>query len=252
VAIGTNALAGADGATAIGLNARATGVNAIAIGTGAVATGSIAIGTGASASGGGAAFGDNAVATGSNATAIGPGAQAQFTNSAAFGSGAKATRGDQQMFGTAGNTYTMPGLTSAASKAQQVGPLQIVTSDSGGNLATNTAAGLGLATTADIAGLNGQIGGLQSEINALGRRDKELADGIAVSLALSQPVLPSGKTVALNLGWGNFEGSNGFGATGALVFTPNWNNTAVVLHGGVGVGTDTGSVGSRAGLTFAW
>src|SRR6201998_4673755 len=104
-----------------------------------------------SAGSGGSAYGDGTVATGVNSAAIGTNASASFANSAAIGTGAATSRANQQSFGTALNTYTMAGITSAASTAAQTGPTQIVTSDAGGNLATNTAAGLGLATTSQIA-----------------------------------------------------------------------------------------------------
>ena len=138
IAFGSGALASQTNAMAIGTNAQATGTNAIAIGNGAVATGSVAVGNGALASNGGAAFGDNAVATGTNSTAVGPGATATHANAAAFGNGATTTRANQHVYGTASNTYTMPGITSAASRAAQSGPTQVVTSDAAGNLATTT------------------------------------------------------------------------------------------------------------------
>jgi len=64
------------------------------------------------------------------------------------------------------------GITSADSTSRQSGPLEIVTSDGGGNLATATAGQLGLATTGDVSNL-------QSQINHLGRRYKELPEGTA-------------------------------------------------------------------------
>ena len=64
------------------------------------------------------------------------------------------------------------GITSANSTSRQSGPLEIVTSDGGGNLATATAGQLGLATTGDVSNL-------QSQINHLGRRYKELPEGTA-------------------------------------------------------------------------
>ena len=105
----------------------------------------------------GIAIGNNVSVAGANAVAIGTGASANFANSAAIGNGATATRANQQVFGTAANTYTMPGITSAASRAAQTGPTQIVTSDAGGNLATTTLAGLGLASTGDINAINSQL-----------------------------------------------------------------------------------------------
>ena len=64
------------------------------------------------------------------------------------------------------------GITSANSTSRQSGPLEIVTSDGGGNLATATAGQLGLATTGDVSNL-------QSQINHLGRRYKEVTEGTA-------------------------------------------------------------------------
>ena len=55
------------------------------------------------------------------------------------------------------------GITSANSTSRQSGPLEIVTSDGGGNLATATAGQLGLATTGDVSNM-------QSQINHLSRR----------------------------------------------------------------------------------
>ena len=55
------------------------------------------------------------------------------------------------------------GITSADSTSRQSGPLEIVTSEGGGNLATATAGQSGLATTGDVSNM-------QSQINHLGRR----------------------------------------------------------------------------------
>ena len=69
--------------------------------------------------------------------AIGTDSEANFTNSAAFGTGATATRENQMVLGTASNTYSAPGIASDASRAAQSGPLEVVTSDGAGNLATD-------------------------------------------------------------------------------------------------------------------
>src|SRR6516165_4660343 len=182
-ALGANAVASADGAIAIGAS-QSTGVNSIAIGTGAVATGSVAVGAAASAANGGAAFGDGATATGLNATAVGPGASATFANSSAIGAGATATAPNQMAFGTASNTYVAPGITSAASKAAQSGPVEIVTSDAGGHLGTNTAAGLGLASLTDINAINAQLGGMNTRINDLDGRTTKALNGVSMAFAM--------------------------------------------------------------------
>jgi trimeric autotransporter adhesin len=248
IAIGTNSQASADNAIAMGLNSRATGPNALAIGQGAVATGSIAMGTQASAANGGAAFGDFASATGTNSTAVGPNTTVVHKNAAAFGNGAATTRDNQQVFGTASNTYTTPGIASKASKAAQGTPTHIVTSNAVGDLAARTASELGLATQSDVAGL-------QSNINRLGNRDKELTEGIATAAALAQPILRSGQHFGMTAGWGGFDGANavGFSAAGVLaddLIRPG--SGTVALYGGIGTGLNEGVVTARAGASFGW
>jgi hypothetical protein len=203
----------------------------------------IAIGAGAGSGAPGApltvsntvAIGTNAFARADGGIALGENAQALGTKSVAIGAGAVATRPNQVVLGTADYTYTTPGITSAASKAAQIGPAQFVTTDAFGNLASD--------------------GGLiQSQINALGRRESQLADGIAISLALAQPIFQPDQQFAMRLGWGNFDGSNGVGIAAAGVLNRGyWGSTsAIILDGGVGVGTDERMVAGRAGLTFGW
>jgi hypothetical protein len=75
------------------------------------------------------------------------------------------------------------GITSLNSTSRQSGPLYIVTSDGGGNLATATAGQLGLATAGDVSNL-------QSQINHLGRRDTPVASTKPITQA-NRP-LPGG------------------------------------------------------------
>src|SRR5437763_13503202 len=95
-------------------------------------------------------------------------------------------------FGTASNTYVAPGITSTASKAAQSGPLEIVTSDASGHLATNTAAGLGLASLTDInainsqlAAINSQIGGINTRLNDLDGRTTNALNGVSMAHAVA-------------------------------------------------------------------
>jgi hypothetical protein len=186
------------------------------------------------------AVGNQANAIGDTALAVGSGANATHENSAAFGAGATTTRDNQQMFGTASNTYTMAGLTSQDSRDAQGAPTALVTTNDAGDLAAHTAAELGLAT--------------QSQIDALGRRDDELTEGIAIALALQQPMFQPGQTFAVRVGWGNFDGENAVGATaaGLLVKGAFGPGSTVVLDGGVGTGANYGNVAARGGLTFGW
>jgi hypothetical protein len=131
-------------------------------------------------------------------------------------------------FGAAGNTYTMGGIASDASRAAQTGPLEVVTTDANGNLASD----------------NGYFG----------RRVDELADGVAIALAIDQPIFHNGQTFAMHLGYGNFDGSDAVGMSMAGIVDRGsfGSKSTVTVDAGVGVGTDTGVVAAKAGLTFGW
>lgn len=107
---------------------------------------------------------------------------------------------------------------------------------------------------AQITDLQNTSNSLQGQVNALGARDRELADGIGVALALQQPILLSGQSFGIRVGYGNFEGTSAVGATAAGVINRGalGNGSSIVLDGGVGFGTETGGVSGRGGMTFAW
>lgn len=91
------------------------------------------------------------------------------------------------------------------------------------------------------------ISSLQSNVRDLRQRDNELAEGIAISLALEAPLLRSGQTFAMRGGWGNFDGTNAVGVTAAGAISQN-----VVMDAGVGWGTSNGTVAGKAGVTVGW
>jgi hypothetical protein len=277
VATGSFAQAEGNGSNniALGKQAVATGTDGdldsfgssnIAIGSTSDASGddgqNLAAGTGARASGTGGrnvAMGAGAQATGNGTSSVAVGAQssANFANSSAFGAGATVLRADQQVFGTSTNTHTMAGVNTDASRNAQsdpVGSLNVVTTDSSGNLAGRSAASLGLASVDQVAALQSGFNTLQSQINNLGRRDNELADGIAISVALAQPIFQPGQVFAIRGGWGNFDGSNAFGVTAAGVISKGAFGPAssVVVDGGIGTSTQEGLVAGRAGLTLGF
>jgi hypothetical protein len=66
------------------------------------------------------------------------------------------------------------GITSADSTSRQSGPLEIVTSDGGGNLATATAGQLGLATTGDVSNLQSQINHLVASTKPITQANRPL------------------------------------------------------------------------------
>ena len=215
----------------------------------------MAVGAAAAAANGGAAFGDGTIATGLNATAVGPGASATFANSTAIGAGANATAPNQMAFGTASNTYVAPGITSGASKAAQSGPLEIVTSDASGHLATNTAAGLGLASLTDInainsqlAGINSQIGGINTRLNDLDGRTTKALNGVSMAFAMGgTPWLLPTERFAVSMDWGTFQGTNAVALNAALRLGTN-----VQANGGLAYGANGGGAGGRAGVRLGW
>jgi hypothetical protein len=154
-----------------------------------------------------------------NATAVGATSNASFDNSAAFGFGATTTRDNQQVFGTASNTYTMPGIASGASTAAQSGQLSLVTTDGAGNLAAD-------------ADLYDQIG--------------QNREGVAMAMALSNFWVPYNKKVAAGIAVGTWDGTWALGANvGGQIAS------GVHVTGGVAV-SESGIVGGRAGGVFSW
>ena len=112
------------------------------------------------------------------------------------------------MLGTSSNTYTAPGITSPESKSYQSGPLEVVTSDSGGNLATD-----GGAIFKDIA---------------------TLRQGVAMAMALPDLTLPAGIRYGLSAGVGLFDGEEAVGIKG-VVRINDW------MQLGVGIAAANGS-----------
>ncbi len=145
------------------------------------------------------------------------------------------------MFGTATNTYTMAGIASGASRASQVGPTQIVTSDAGGNLATSSLAGLGLASAGDINSINARIDDLA------GRSNKAI-NGVSMAFAIAGvPWLMPEERFAVSANWGGFQGTSGLALNAALRIGAN-----VQANGGIAYGANGGGTGGRVGLRIGW
>ena len=296
VAIGQNSEADGDYNTAIGQFARARGVFSTALGQAALAEGE-----------GASAIGQNSQAVGNRATALGEDAWALFENSAAIGARAQTQFANQFMFGTASNTYTMPGLTSQASRDAQSGPLSLVLSDASGNLAIDGSnvlngiladidANTGLlddlnqaitdgnpsdvvaiaavnakandnqervtrveasvsSNTTQISLMNTQFETLGLQIDALGQQVsynteqiQENTAGIAIANAMAGTSwLQANETHALTANWGYYNNSNALAISAAQRLNKNWSANA-----GVGVSTDEGKIGARAGIRYGW
>jgi autotransporter adhesin len=230
VAVGQSAVASATGAIAVGSGATASAVNATAIGLGSVASAS-----------GATALGQGATAAGLNATAVGQGATAAMAGSTAIGNGAVTTAPNQIMVGTTANTYTMPGVNSAASLAAQSGPTKFITADGGGNVAASAYG------PTDIANLQSSVGSLQTSVATLQGDVKRAFEGTAIALAMGGGALPDNKKFALSMNVGTFSGQSGGAVSAQYRLADN-----VILDAGVGAGFAQGGVGARGGLTVAW
>jgi hypothetical protein len=217
VALGMNSLLNNTGSSnvAVGfgtLRENSTGTSNTAIGYNANATETTSTGT--------TAVGANSVASEFSSTAVGFGAQAAHSAATAIGAGAATTRQNQMVLGTTGNTYSLPGVGSAASRSSQSGPTQFVTADVNGNLSTD-----GGATKIII--------------------DKNTA-GIAGAFALSgiPEILPNGTRYAVAANWGTFGGANAAALGGvARIDGDLFFNAATVLGYAPGV---------RAGFAYCW
>jgi hypothetical protein len=184
----------------------------------------------------------------SNTVAIGNSAVARADGAVAIGNGAQATHTNQFAFGTTANTYTMAGIDSAASRAAQTGPTQLVTSDSGGNLATASLASLGVASTADLGTINSQLGAINARLDDLNGRTSKAITGVAMAFAMAGvPTLMPHERFAATMNWGTYQGANGLAVNTAFRITNN-----VQLNGGIAYGADERTAGGRVGLRVGW
>ena len=185
------------------------------------------------------ALGEAAISSQTNATAIGALTSATHENSAAFGYRATTTRTNQQVFGTVTNTYTLPGITSEASKNAQRGRLELATTDAGGNLATDGGA----------------------VFNAIAK----VQAGVAIATAMETPELSNGENFGFRIGWGGFDSfeseANALGLAAIGVIGRNFfgGQNRLALDVGVGLGWSEFKeyrqdevLAGRAGAQFTW
>ena len=246
-AVGTDATATAARATSYGSLANATGVDSTALGFDANATGPGDIAIGARAN----VLSDNSTATGTNTlinagspnsstygantviganspnsmalganTAVGeeaPGAVAIGTDSE--GVGATASLPNQMVLGTKNHTYTTPGITSGLSQSRQSGPLEVVTTDKAGNLASD----------------NGDI---FRRLNSLGGDANRARAGVALAMATAGPDLTGNERFGVSANWGTFDGENAFGMgfEGVVAVDLLTSGDRFAVTGGFGVG----------------
>ncbi|KVE09480.1 adhesin [Burkholderia anthina] len=226
-ALGTGATAAAN-STAVGQNASASGTNSTAVGEGAVASGqnSTAEGQGAIASGANSkADGQAAAATGDNSTALGQGSTASGANTTAVGQGSVASASNSVAIG-AGSVASQPNTVSFGSPDHE-------------RRLTNVAPGI---NGTDAANMN-QLWGVQSTVNEVARR---AYSGIAAATALTMiPEVDPGKTIAVGIGGGSYQGYAATALGVSVRFSDN-------LKAKIGVGISGSSSTYGAGVSYQW
>ncbi len=112
----------------------------------------------------------------------------------------------------------------------------------------------GLITTDDSGNLASDGGRTFRQIAALEQRDKEFTEGIALALALEQPIFRPGQRVAVRIGWGNYDSANAISASIAGIIAEGTfgPGTTVSIDAGIAGGFTEDQFGARAGLTFGW
>jgi trimeric autotransporter adhesin len=164
---------------------------------------------------------------------------ASHENSSAIGAGAQTVFANQMMFGTADQSYTMPGITSDLSRQRQLGRLQLATTDAYGNLAS------------DGGDVFKAIGTVQA--------------GVAVAMAVETPGLTTEDNFGMRVGWGGFDGSEnaahaiGASAIGVVARDIFRKGTRLALDGGIGWGwsefksySASDVIAGRGGVQFTW
>jgi hypothetical protein len=230
-ATATGAFSDADGplSSAYGFGAQAQGLNSTAVGANSLAVGEndTAVGAGAQV------LADQGSSFGAGAT-VGVG----HTNSTAVGAGAATATDNEMMFGTQAQTYTAPGIISGLSKARQTdGPLEVVTSDQSGHLATD-----GGLIFSELSKLNG---------------------GVAVAIAMTNPDLVGSEVFGLsgNVAYWEENVALGFSAMGVLGRKMFGQGERLAVSGALGVSVEeksfgrqgsNSSVGGRAGAQITW
>lgn len=177
-----------------------------------------------------------------NGTAVGAGAKVTHQGSTAIGAGAKSTDSDQVTLGTAKDTIKAEGINSQKSKDRQTGPIEVVTSDANGNLATDGGA---------IFNQLGQYGNtLDAHTSMLSQHSKRLDTldkGLAIAMAMPDAWLSDKKRFGIFGAVGGFgdETALGFAAIGRIDET--WT-----LNAKAGSDTEFKEFGWQVGVGAQW
>lgn len=169
--------------------------------------------------------------------------------------------GAAQNAAAAASATAIQAQTTANGALQRSGGTMTGAVNMGGHSVTNVAAPVNANDAANKAYVDDQvsaassaIGALQSDVRDLRQRDDQLAEGIAIAMAVDAPTFLPGQTFAVRVGWGNFDGSSAVGLSAAGLIDRNTfgPGSSVILDAGIGTGATQSVSAGRAGVTFGW
>ena len=147
-----------------------------------------------------------------------------------------------------------------ASTAAQVGPVDAVTVDANGVLGRQAVASaqsvanvgnnlrqLAAVSDAQFAALEGRVDTVFDLASSNAEAIDRANEGVAMALAMESPSIPAGASFALSGGIGNYEGRTSL----AMAISAAIGEMASI-SAGVGVGANSGEVGTRAGFQVAF
>lgn len=175
-------------------------------------------------------------------TAVGANAHVGHDHSTAIGADAESTDDHQVTLGTENDTIRAKGVTTQKAKNRQVGPVELVTTDSEGRLATD-----GGSTFAVIDDNRAAIAHNRDLIDDNTARLGKAEKGIAISNALPDTWLSDRENFAIgaNLGFAGGETAIGMSMIGRL--DEHWS-----LNGKMGADTSFDEVGGSIGARYGF
>jgi hypothetical protein len=163
-----------------------------------------------------------------NGTAIGANSSVQHDHSTAIGAGSSSTADHQVTLGTGEDTVRAPGITSQTSKDRQSGPLEFVTTDADGNLASDGGAMAHWASATD-----GRLATHDMLLKSYGDKLKDHAKGLAIAAAMPDAWLSDSKNFGVFASFGGFDGETALGVAAIGRLSRSFSINAKI-------GTDTG------------
>lgn len=288
-AIGANSEAIGDRSTAVGQFARAQGIYSTALGQRAIAEGdgTTALGQNSQAIGDRAtAVGEDAFALFDNSMAIGPKAQTLFANQFMFGTASntytmpgltsQASQDAQSgplylvVSDAAGNlaidgsnvlndilsdidanTGLLDDLNTAITDGNPGEVVAIAAVNTKANQNQERIASVETSVSANsnqLSVMNAQFEALGGQVSLNTEQIQENTAGIALANAMAGTSwLQANETHAVTANWGYYNNSNALAISAAQRLSKNWSANL-----GVGVSTDEGKIGARAGVRYGW